>query len=85
MATYPPLTTTLTPPAACASEWTVETPTPSLTLVNFISGKVLYLVETCFPPGATVSDLAYSPGLICPYGYTTVADQTTVNTIFGLT
>ena len=75
--TYSPLTTTFTPPSSCSNEWTILTSTP-LTLVNYLSGLDLYLVETCFPPDATTNDLVYSPGLVCPSGWETVSSQETV-------
>jgi hypothetical protein len=66
------LTTTFTPPASCASEWTQQPGSGPVTLVNYISDPDYSLVSTCYPPGLKdQSGPTYSPGLICPVGYTT--------------
>lgn len=77
-----PLTTTFTPPQDCSTPRVFDIIVPGLTLL--IRGGEVYsngdfnFASSCFPPitteigspiGATVLQV-YSPGSICPFGYT---------------
>lgn len=86
--THAPLTTTFTPPAGCFAPLTLTKPYETVDVNDDKTTILRYANATCLPSGyrgfpaddsySTIYADPYSPGLVCPVGYSTASGTRTV-------